>query len=88
MCALSKERVIVRVQNTCLLGCGNCGGFGWLVPLIRWTLIGWVWAYNIAWMFVLGGVRLITERFAAYRTARHTRSADMVNQSLRLHAAS
>jgi hypothetical protein len=26
-------------------------------------------------------------RFAAYRTARHTRSVDMVNQSLRLHAA-
>ena len=28
--------------------------------------------YNIAWMFVLGGVRLLTERFVAYRTARQT----------------
>jgi hypothetical protein len=32
-----------------------------LVPSISWTLIGWVWVYNLAWMFVLGGVRLITE---------------------------
>ena len=89
MCALSKERAIAgRVQNTSLLGCGNCGGIGWLAPPIRWTLVGWVWAYNIAWMFVLGGVRLITERFAAYRTVRYIRSADTVNQSLRLHAAS
>jgi len=69
MCALSKERVR-RAQNTCPLGCGNCGGIGWLVPPIPWTLIGWVWAYNIAWMFKLGGVRLITERFAAYRIGK------------------
>src|SRR5262249_8272491 len=45
-------------------------GLGCLVPPIPWTLIGWVWLYNIAWMFVLGGVRLLSERFAAYRTAR------------------
>ena len=89
MCALSKERAIARkAQNTSLLGCSNCGDFGWLVPPIRWTLVGWVWAYNIARMFVLGGVRLITERFAAYRTVRYIRGADTVNQSLRLHTAS
>ena len=44
--------------------------------------------YNIAWMFVLGGIRLLTERFATYRTAQQTRSVHLVNQSLRLHAAS
>jgi hypothetical protein len=38
------------------------------------SLIGWVLVYNIAWMFVLGGIRLLTERFAAYRTAQQTRS--------------
>jgi len=63
-------------------------GFGWLVPSISWSLIGWVLVYNIAWMFVLGGIRLLTERFAAYRTAQQTRSLHLVNQSLRLHAAS
>jgi H+-transporting ATPase len=63
-------------------------GFGWLVPSISWSLIGWVLVYNIAWMFLLGGVRLLTERFVAYRTARQARSMHIVNQSLRLHAAS
>jgi hypothetical protein len=38
-------------------------------------------------MFVLGGIRLLTERFTAYETARQARSAKMVNQALRLHAA-
>ena len=75
---------IVLTQILAVLMCG----FGWLVPSIPWTLIGWVWLYNIAWMFVLGGVRLLSERFAAYRTARQARSMHIVNQSLRLHAAS
>jgi H+-transporting ATPase len=75
---------ILATQIVAVLMCG----FGWLVPAVPWTLIGWVWAYNIAWMFVLGSVRLMTERFAAYRTARQAKSGDLVNQSLRLRAAS
>jgi H+-transporting ATPase len=62
-------------------------GFGLLVPSIPWILIGWVLVYNIAWTFVLGGVRLITERFAAHRTAREVRSVHMVSQSLQPHVA-
>jgi H+-transporting ATPase len=69
---------ILLTQIAAILMCG----FGWLVPAIPWTLIGWVWAYNIAWMFVLGGVRLIAERFATYRTARQARSMHIVNQPL------
>ncbi len=63
-------------------------GFGLLVPSIPWTLIGWVLVYNIVWMFVLGGVRLITERVAAYGTARQARSAHIVSQSLQPYGAS
>ena len=63
-------------------------GFGLLVPSIPWILIGWVLVYDIAWTFVLGGVRLITERFAAYRTARQARSVHIVSQSLQPHVAS
>jgi H+-transporting ATPase len=69
---------IVLTQCVAVLMCG----FGWLVPAISWALIGWVWAYNIGWMFVLCGIRLVTERFATYRTARHLRSSAMINQSL------
>jgi H+-transporting ATPase len=63
-------------------------GFGWLMPRIPWALIGWVLVYSIAWMFILGGVRLLTERFVSYRTARHIRSVHLVNQQLRPQAAS
>src|SRR5262249_43713672 len=82
--ALPLLSAIVLTQILAVLMCG----FGWLVPSIPWTLIGWVWLYNIAWMFVLGGVRLLSERFAAYRTTRQAKSMHIVNQSLRLHASS
>jgi H+-transporting ATPase len=82
--ALPLFGAIVLTQILAVLMCG----LGWLVPAIPWTLVGWVWLYNIAWMFVLGGVRLLTERFADDRTARQARSMQIVNQSLRLHATS
>jgi H+-transporting ATPase len=49
---------ILFTQILAMLMCG----FGWLVPSIPWPLIGWVIAYCVAWMFVLGGVRPLTER--------------------------
>jgi H+-transporting ATPase len=52
------------------------------VPSISLQAIGWVWAYNLAWMFILGGVRLITERLVDHRTVRHLQSAALVNQPL------
>jgi H+-transporting ATPase len=55
---------------------------GWLVEPISWKVIGAVWAYNIAWMFVMGAVRLMTERYADHRTARQLRSVRIVNQRL------
>jgi H+-transporting ATPase len=63
-------------------------GFGGLVPQIPWSLIGWVRAYNIVWIFVLGGFRLIAERFAGYHTRRQAASVDVVNQALRIRPAS
>jgi H+-transporting ATPase len=69
---------IVLTQLVAILMCG----FGWLVPTIPWTLIGWVWAYNVAWMFILSIVRLATEHLLAGRTARQMRSASLVNRSL------
>jgi H+-transporting ATPase len=78
-------QLVVAILITQVVAVLMCG-FGWLVPSIPWSLIGWVWLYNIAWMFVLGGVRLLTERFATYRTARQATSAYVVNEPLRLHA--
>jgi hypothetical protein len=53
---------------------------------VRQTSIGWVWVYDIAWMRVLGGIRLLTERFAAHRTAKQVTSGH--DQPPRLQAAS
>ncbi len=72
---------ILGTQVAAALMCG----FGWLVPAIPWKLIGWVWVYLIAWLFILGGVRLIYDRFASYRTARHLKHTALVNQSLQPH---
>lgn len=56
-----------------------------LVEPISSRLVASVRAYSVAGIFVLGGVRLITQRFAAYRTAPQIKSAEVVNQLLRTH---
>ena len=58
-------------------------GFGWLVPAIPWKLIGWVWAYNIAWMFVLGARRTRLPSASPLIVPRGTlKSVHVVNQPL------
>ncbi|WKT59988.1 plasma-membrane proton-efflux P-type ATPase [Microbulbifer thermotolerans] len=49
---------IVGTQVLTVLMCG----FGWLVPAIPWAIIGLVWLYMIAWMFVLDLVKRILYR--------------------------
>ncbi len=57
-------------------------GFGVRVPAIPWTLIAWSWLDVAIWMLILGSVRIIYDRFASDRTARHLESVAVVNQSL------
>jgi len=72
---------IVATQVVAALMCG----FGWLVPTISWTTVAAVWVYNLAWMIVLGAVRLAVERTIDNRTAGRRRSAWIVSQSLQGH---
>lgn len=69
---------MVATQALAVLMCG----FGWFVPAISWTLIGWIWVYLLIWLVVLGIVRIATERLMDDRLARRTRSAEIVNASL------
>jgi H+-transporting ATPase len=69
---------ILATQALAVLMCG----FGWLVPAIPWTTIAWVWAYDLAWLVLLGGVRVATERLLDHRTFRRERSAAFVNAPL------
>lgn len=38
----------------------SMAGFGWLVPRLDWHLIPAVWAYCLAWMFILEGAKHVT----------------------------
>lgn len=47
---------IVGTQIVAVLLCGF--GVGSIIPALPWDIIGWVWVYNIAWMFILDFVKL------------------------------
>ena len=49
---------LVGTQVLAVLVCG----FGWFVTAIPWVIIALVWAYLIAWMLVLDGVKLVLYR--------------------------
>ena len=57
---------VVGTQIFAVLMCG----FGWLVPVLPWDLIGWVWVYNLVWMVVQDGVKLGVYRVVDHR-AQH-----------------
>jgi H+-transporting ATPase len=79
--ALPLLSAILATQVVAALMCG----FGWLVPSISWRVIAAVWIYNILWMFVLGAVRLATERTIDNRTQARQRTALLVTQPLQTH---
>jgi H+-transporting ATPase len=45
---------IVATQIAAVFMCSQ----GWLVPALSWGIIGFVWAYNLAWMIVQDVVKL------------------------------
>jgi H+-transporting ATPase len=45
---------IVATQIVAVLMCSQ----GWMVPALPWGIIGFVWAYNLAWMIVQDVVKL------------------------------
>lgn len=69
---------ILATQALAVLMCG----FGWLVPKISWTAIGWIWVYLLVWLGILGIVRIATERAIENRLHRRARSAEIVNAPL------
>ena len=73
--------LVIAIVLTQILAVLMCG-LGWLVPAIPWTLIGWVWLYNLIWLLALAGVRLAAEKLFAGGTARWQRSAQRVNEPL------
>ena len=58
--------------------------FGWLVPAISWPMIGVVLAYNVVWVFVMSGVRIVTEQLVTQTTNAHRKYRSIVNQDVRM----
>ncbi|MEX3007299.1 plasma-membrane proton-efflux P-type ATPase [Hoeflea sp. TYP-13] len=72
---------IVLTQALAVLMCG----FGWIVPAISWTTIGWIWVYLLVWLCILGIVRVAMERLIDNRLDRRARAAEIVNTHLHHH---
>lgn len=52
-------RLFWAIMGTQIVAVFLCGfGAGKVVPQLPWEIIGWVWVYNIAWMFVLDPVKI------------------------------
>ncbi|WP_174801590.1 plasma-membrane proton-efflux P-type ATPase [Martelella limonii] len=73
--------LLIAMVATQLVAVIMCG-FGILVPKIPWLLIGLVWLYLIAWLFVLGVVRIAIDNMLENRSARRAMSIDVVNARL------
>jgi H+-transporting ATPase len=74
-------KLFFAIVATQILAAAMCY-FGWMVTPISLKLIGLIWAYCIAFMFVLGFVRLAVERFVDRRTARQRESVTLVERPL------
>jgi H+-transporting ATPase len=73
--------LLLAIVLTQAIAVGMCAR-GVLIEAIPWSTIGWVWAWALAWTVIIGGARIVAERFADHRTARHLRSIDLVNRPL------
>lgn len=58
-------------------------GFGWLVPAISWPMVGLVLVYSLVWVFLMGAVRIASDRLLDHRTAARVRHAALVQADLR-----
>ena len=73
---------IVGTQVFAVLMCG----FGWLVPPLPWTLIGWVWVYNLIWMVAQDLIKLVVYKGLELRRSHKTPFLSRLKQPLDFHA--
>jgi H+-transporting ATPase len=59
--------------------------FGWLVPRLSWTAIGWVLAYSLVWLVLMDVIKRAAYAFADHTTGWHRLHIGIINQSLQPH---
>ena len=60
--------------------------FGWLVPQLSWTTIGWVLGYSLVWLVVMDVIKRAAYTFVDHVTSQHARSVEIVSQPLQPRA--
>jgi H+-transporting ATPase len=60
-------------------------GFGWLVPVISWKLIGYTWVYVIAWMLLQDWIKLGIYHVIENRVKHKRDFLEKLNKPLRPH---
>jgi H+-transporting ATPase len=56
--------------------------FGWLLPRLSWTAIGWVLAYSLVWLVLMDVIKRAAYAFADHTTGWHRLHIGIINQSL------
>lgn len=59
--------------------------YGWFVPAIEWSVIGLVWGYNIIWMFIQDGVKLITYSLMDNKASHYKKFLNLMHRRLMEH---
>ena len=72
---------IVSTQVVAVLMCG----FGWLVPLLSWRIIGYVWGYIIVWMLIQDLFKLGLYALLENRATHKRRFLQVANQPFHSH---
>ncbi len=57
-------------------------GFGWLVPVLPWTLQGILWIYNITAMFAADIVKIVAYRLFEHKAVHQKKFLSRINASL------
>jgi H+-transporting ATPase len=56
--------------------------YGWLVPKLSWTTIGWVLAYTLVWVFLMDIIKRATYALADHKTGWQAKQRRTINQPL------
>ncbi|MBZ4193054.1 MAG: plasma-membrane proton-efflux P-type ATPase [Candidatus Contendobacter sp.] len=57
--------------------------YGWLMPKLSWTTIGWVFGYTVVWVIVMDIIKRGAYALVDHATDWHTKHQDIVTQSLK-----
>ena len=77
-------QLVTAIVSTQVVAVAMCG-FGWLVPALPWTLIGYVWGYIILWMLLQDFFKLGLYALLENRAAHKRRFLEIANRPLHSH---